>query len=507
MSLHALPGWAKRNIKLSRLSVAAVMMLALALQPFAGVQQAAAATTDITQIVFVTPAQTLGQGQASDVLEVHTINEAGDREPVTRASVSLEFTSTSPTGQFSNVSPGNGECTGNWNVTSLQLTNNQSEKGFCYKDSTPGEHVLTVSAAGQAWLPAEQPVTIVGNDDEDENSENENEDESEQEEQESIDEPTLVTEVVSGDTAEGYNQPGWLFNRDTNTSTPFEFNDDQASIGEGSLHVLPIGEDPADKFIAEYFYLDLVDDFNSISYDFLIGSGGVESDAKHFYLNVYTNLPESDPNNFYDCRFDFVPSVGSLTDFTTFTVDKATTAAHVQGAGCPTATEGLGGLPAGSTIRAFSINVGDTSANDQGLDGYLDNVVVSRAGLIATYDFEPASTDETSDNDESGSTGGRGTLGEEFPTDTIQAVSQLPTTHNLVDNNLFGDSTADGTDDEGGQVLADEDEQPIDETQASDEEENGCATFFGACWYWWIAGLGVVGGVYALLRYLRGRES
>ena len=58
----------------------------------------------------------------------------------------------------------------------------------------------------------------------------------------------------------------------------------------------------------------------------------------------------------------------------------------------------LGDLPAGSTIRVFSINVGDTSANDAGLDGYLDNVVLTGDGMSTAFDFEPALTPETKDD-------------------------------------------------------------------------------------------------------------
>ena len=104
-------------------------------------------------------------------------------------------------------------------------------------------------------------------------------------------------EVVSGDTSAGYNQPGWLFNRDTTTSTPFAFDGDEASIGVGSLHVFPISGDPADrkdKMIAELFPGFPEASTTSLAYDFLIGSGGDDSDAHQFYLNVYTNLPTSD---------------------------------------------------------------------------------------------------------------------------------------------------------------------------------------------------------------------
>lgn len=196
------------------------------------------------------------------------------------------------------------------------------------------------------------------------------------------------TVVVTGNTSSGYDQPGWMFNRDSATSTPFEFNTDAHSIGVGSLYVEPISSTPADKFVAEDFYMGTIDSFNSFSYDFQEADAPLPTGYKQFYLNVYVNLPGQNPDNFYDCRFDYVPTSGSTSSFTTFTVDKSTTptvvAAHAT---CPTT---LGGLASGSTIRAFAINVGDTSASDAGLAGYLDKVVVNNTSDVITYDFEPA---------------------------------------------------------------------------------------------------------------------
>lgn len=202
------------------------------------------------------------------------------------------------------------------------------------------------------------------------------------------------TIVVNGDTAAGENQPGWLFGRDTNFATPFEFNADAASIGEGSLYVLPISDNPADKFIAENFLLSPIAHVNSISYDFKIGSGGDPSDANHFYMNVYANFGESDPGKFYDCRYDVVPAIGATDSFTTVTFNPSDTYPVTQSGSspydCPGAPADMDALSDGSTIRMFVLNVGDTSANDEGLDGYLDNVVINKASTITTYDFEPA---------------------------------------------------------------------------------------------------------------------
>jgi hypothetical protein len=202
-----------------------------------------------------------------------------------------------------------------------------------------------------------------------------------------------TTVTIYGDTSSGENQPGWLFNRDTSTSTPYEFNSDQASAGSGSLYVEPIGANPSDKFIAENFLLSPIADVNSISYDFRIGDGGESTDEDHFYMNVYANFGESADTKFYDCRYNIVPATGSTSSFTTATFDptnsypvtKHGSSPHA----CPASPADMDTESPGSTIRVFAINVGDTSTNDAGLDGYIDNVVVSKTDGMTTYDFEP----------------------------------------------------------------------------------------------------------------------
>jgi hypothetical protein len=213
------------------------------------------------------------------------------------------------------------------------------------------------------------------------------------------------TVVISGDTSTGENMPGWLFNRDQSTATPYEFNTDQSSIGLGSLYVLPIGPNPADKFIGEFFPGTLaVADLNSFSYDFLIGANGNSSDENEFYLSVYTNFGETDDNNFYDCRYNVVPTVGSTADWTTVTFDP-TQAYSVTTRGssphtCPAVPADMDLLSPGSNVRVFALNMGDTSANDVGLDGYYDNVVVDVVGDVTVYDFEPTpmTKDDCKDN-------------------------------------------------------------------------------------------------------------
>lgn len=207
---------------------------------------------------------------------------------------------------------------------------------------------------------------------------------------------TSTTDKITGNTAAAENQPGWLFNRDVNTSTPYEFSTDQYSIGVGSLNVLPIGANPADKFVAENFLLSPIAEVNQISYDFKIGAGGSASDSNKFYMNVYANFGSSSMTKFYDCRYNVVPTTGSAGSFTSVTFDPSQTyPVATSGSSpyiCPASPVAMDNLSNGSTIRAFSLNVGDSSANDLGLNGYLDNVVVDKVGQITTYDFEPDTT-------------------------------------------------------------------------------------------------------------------
>ncbi len=203
------------------------------------------------------------------------------------------------------------------------------------------------------------------------------------------------TQTVTGNTASAENQPGWLFNRDTSTQTPYQFNNDQHSIGSGSLFVPAISANASDKFIGEDFLLTPIANVNSISYDFKLGQGVSASKASQFYMNVYTNFGESDPNKFYDCRYNIVPSIGSNSAFTTVTFDPThaypVTQRNTSPQPCPASPAAMNnGSTTGATIRVIALNVGDTSASDAGVSGYLDNVVVDLDSGVTVSDFELA---------------------------------------------------------------------------------------------------------------------
>jgi hypothetical protein len=180
----------------------------------------------------------------------------------------------------------------------------------------------------------------------------------------------------------------WLFNRDASTSTPYRFTTDAASTGDGSLFVDPIGSSPSDKFIAEQFVDTTAGAFESVSYDFSVASGSATA-YQQFYLNVYVEMPGGTAN-YYDCRYDFVPSAAEPAGFTTFTVDRTMVPTHVRAVndGVGACTPTLDGLPGDAVIEVLALNVGDTTAGDAGVSGYLDNVVVAVGGETTIYDFE-----------------------------------------------------------------------------------------------------------------------
>lgn len=210
------------------------------------------------------------------------------------------------------------------------------------------------------------------------------------------------TIVVNKNTSADENQPGWMFNRDLSTQTPYEFSTAKASIGSGSLYVKPITNTVignGDKFIAENFINKPISEIESISYDFMIGNGGLETQEEQFYMNVYANFGVSDDLKFYDCRYNVVPTVGSKTGFTTVTFDPnmaypvtTRTGGSASPYTCPAIPADMDDLSPGSNIRVFALNLGDTSNSDQGLDGYFDKVLVKANNFTTTYDFEKFQT-------------------------------------------------------------------------------------------------------------------
>lgn len=200
------------------------------------------------------------------------------------------------------------------------------------------------------------------------------------------------TEIVRGNTAAGYNQPGWLF---YNASDEFEFNNDQSSVGNGSLYIKPISSVAAKKFEAEFYLFDKIANVNKISYDYKMAGNGQPSDADDFYMNVYANYGSSAGNKFFDCKYLVrlndaqVQAAGFTTNPFDVTQSYPKTTSDTSPHTCPDVPADMDLQVPNSTIRSFIITVGDSSAQDTGLAGYLDKVVVNTKATLKTYDFEP----------------------------------------------------------------------------------------------------------------------
>lgn len=196
-----------------------------------------------------------------------------------------------------------------------------------------------------------------------------------------------ATEInVYGNSAPAYDQPGWLFNRDTNTDTPFTFTSDEASLGLGSLYVLPIGANASDKFIGELFVRETLSDVESISYDYRLGDTVPANQVNQFYANVYVNF--TDNGDYGHCVYNVVPTNGTA-GWHTMTFDpEATYDVRTRGSAPATCPARPADLPDTAHLRMFALNLGDTSVNDQGVDGYFDKVVVTTVDDVLTYDLE-----------------------------------------------------------------------------------------------------------------------
>lgn len=110
-------------------------------------------SANITQINFTSSSQTIDTNAISAILTVQTQNAGGTLEQTSETN-HLNFSSTSPTGEFSSSNV-------TWTpVTTLSMSTGTANKNFYYRDSTAGTHTLTISAEGQTWTSATQNITI-----------------------------------------------------------------------------------------------------------------------------------------------------------------------------------------------------------------------------------------------------------------------------------------------------------------------------------------------------------
>jgi hypothetical protein len=202
-----------------------------------------------------------------------------------------------------------------------------------------------------------------------------------------------TTEIVTGNTSSAENSPGWMFNRDSSTATPYSFYGGNASVGGGSISVAPIAATPANKFVAEHFVQKPISELTHVSVDYKLGAA---TDPDHVYFNVYANYGGSSATKFYDCRYTHVASTGNTAAFSTltFTMDDMYQVRTAAGsAACPDKPVDMG---ADATIRAYSFNLGDTTASDVGMSAYFDRAVLGATTGDTVYDFEPVPVDTSS---------------------------------------------------------------------------------------------------------------
>ena len=120
-------------------------------------------SVNITQINFTNSPQTINVNATSAIFTTQTQNLENASESVSETTT-LNYTSTSDTGQFYNANAT--ECTSLLEEPfELTMSNGTANKRFCYQDSTPGTHTLTVTASVDGvekdWTPATQEIIIV----------------------------------------------------------------------------------------------------------------------------------------------------------------------------------------------------------------------------------------------------------------------------------------------------------------------------------------------------------
>lgn len=110
-------------------------------------------SAEVSQFVFTTDSQAIKPNETSSAITIQSQNNSGLSEPISETH-DLEFTSTSPTGQFLNSSG---------NPVSTTMSRNTSNRTFYYKDSTEGIFIITVKATGresQKSFTISQGITI-----------------------------------------------------------------------------------------------------------------------------------------------------------------------------------------------------------------------------------------------------------------------------------------------------------------------------------------------------------
>jgi hypothetical protein len=186
---------------------------------------------------------------------------------------------------------------------------------------------------------------------------------------------------------------GWIVDTTVlgNPPVPTSFNGPSDSAGgDGSFRFGPIGAPNQAKLeMQPPEVLVPTADFDSFKYEYDVITSVAGNSANHFYANVYidsaANGINTFTNGFYDCRMSFVAAL-DVAPWNSFSFNDTTSPTATGGALC---TANIGSSASGSLIRFFRLSGGDTSANDNGLEGAYDLVALTIAGNTTVYDFEP----------------------------------------------------------------------------------------------------------------------
>jgi Ca2+-binding RTX toxin-like protein len=190
----------------------------------------------------------------------------------------------------------------------------------------------------------------------------------------------------------------------TDTVHPYEFvAGNNPPVGRGSLQ-FSARENPAssDKIYMWHTFDLKIRDFRRASFDYFIDQAyesptPPDTRARQFYLNIYVQTPATG-NTWFDCKYDYVATDDRAGVWHRVVAQRETTATRLDPRSLSTCGDQLSDLGQDDVIFRIAVNAGDTSADDNQMDGGLDNVVLRTRSGETVYDFEsPASTPPAAD--------------------------------------------------------------------------------------------------------------